>query len=268
MRRDLGVGDGSTPRSTRSSYSGWSPSTGLMIAVVLLVVASAVFAFWASRHRGSSVPSSTGGAQALATIRPSGIPSTVSTRLANIMSLSPTQRKSAPAFSLINQSGDRVSLHSLAGKVVVLEFMDPHCTDICPIVSKEFIDAYRKLGSYANRVVFAAINVNQYALSVQDVAHFTSEQGLNSIPSWQFLTTNNLSSLKQLWASYGIQVQSRGPTADVIHSSIVYFISPHGTEQYLASPQVDHTAGGTAFLPLSQQEAWGQGIAAIAKSML
>ena len=46
------------------------------------------------------------------------------------------------------------------GKVVVLEFMDPHCTDIYPIVSQEFIDAYHDLGRAAGDVVFAAVNVN------------------------------------------------------------------------------------------------------------
>jgi len=46
-----------------------------------------------------------------------------------------------------------MSMASLRGKVVVLEFMDPHGTNICPIVSHEFIDAYKDRGAARARVV-------------------------------------------------------------------------------------------------------------------
>lgn len=62
------------------------------------------------------------------------------------MQLSPVPVTRAPGFTLTDQDGQAMSLASLRGRAVVLEFMDPHCTDICPIVSREFIDAYRDLG--------------------------------------------------------------------------------------------------------------------------
>ena len=40
--------------------------------------------------------------------------------------------------------------------------MDPHCADICPIVSQEFLAAYRDLGAAASHAVFVAVNVNAY----------------------------------------------------------------------------------------------------------
>jgi len=57
------------------------------------------------------------------------------------MQLSPVPVARAPGFLLTDQAGHAVSLTSLRGRVVVLEFMDPHCTCICPIVSQEFISA-------------------------------------------------------------------------------------------------------------------------------
>jgi cytochrome oxidase Cu insertion factor (SCO1/SenC/PrrC family) len=39
-------------------------------------------------------------------------------------------------------------------------WLDPRCVDICPLVSQEYIDAYRGLGRDASRAVFVAINVN------------------------------------------------------------------------------------------------------------
>ena len=112
-------------------------------------------------------------ASSLAQTRVSGIPASVSTSLANLMVLSPVPADRAPGFTLTDQSGHTMSLASLHGKVVVLQFMDPHCTDICPIVSAEFVKAYHDLGPLASKVVFAAVNVNAYHARVQDMAKYT-----------------------------------------------------------------------------------------------
>ena len=129
---------------------------------VMILAASAAYAVICARQH-----------QEAAGLRPSGIPASVSTSLANLMQLSPVPVTSAPGFTLTDQGGHAMSLASLRGRVVVLEFMDPHCTDICPIVSQEFLDAYRDLGASAPRVVFVAVNVNRYHLQVADVAAFS-----------------------------------------------------------------------------------------------
>src|SRR5260370_13675415 len=77
-------------------------------------------------------------------LRPTGIPGNIPTSLANLMQLSPIPGVRAPGFTLTDQRGHTMSLASLRGKVVVLEFMDPHCTAISPIVSQQFIDAYHQ----------------------------------------------------------------------------------------------------------------------------
>jgi cytochrome oxidase Cu insertion factor (SCO1/SenC/PrrC family) len=204
--------------------------------------------------------------QQAAGLRVSGIPASVSTSLANLMQLSPVPVTSAPGFTLTDQGGHAMSLASLRGRVVVLDFMDPHCTDICPIVSQEFIDAYRDLGASAPQVVFLAVNVNRYHLQVADVAAFSSEQRLTKIPAWHFLT-GSYPSLRAVWQAYQIEVNAPGPDADVIHSSQMYFIDPQGRERFLASPMADHTASGSPYLPASQLASWGQGIAQVASHL-
>jgi cytochrome oxidase Cu insertion factor (SCO1/SenC/PrrC family) len=199
-------------------------------------------------------------------VRPTGIPASVSTRVADMMQLSPVPASSAPGFTLTDQAGHTVSLASFRGRVVVLEFMDPHCTDICPIVSQEFIAAYRDLGRLASRVAFVAVNVNHYHLRVADVAAFSSEQRLTTIPSWYFLT-GTYPSLQAVWQAYDVSVYAPGPNADVQHSSAMYFIDRQGRERYLASPMVDHTAAGSSYLPADQLTAWGQGIAQVARQL-
>jgi cytochrome oxidase Cu insertion factor (SCO1/SenC/PrrC family) len=225
----------------------------LVSGVIAIVLASlvAVTILVATRQRSATL------------LRPSGIPPIVSTSLANLMQLSPLPHRPAPGFTLTDQNGRTMALSALRGKVVVLEFMDPHCVDICPIVSQEFVDAYHDLGPAAGKVVFAAINVNQYHAAVAAMAGYSREHGLTSIPSWHFFT-GPLPALESAWRAYGITVQAPSPNADIVHTSAIYFIGPTGQEMFLASPMADHTRKGTAFLPASQLAEWGHGIALLA----
>src|ERR1035437_6547831 len=133
------------------------------------LVATIVFTFVLVTHlnQNNQIPN----------VRVSGIPSTVSTPLANLMSLSPVPPRSAPGFRLTDQKGRNISLLSFRGKDVVLEFMDPHCVDICPLVSQEFVDAFHDLGVTSTHVVFLAVNVNQYR----------SEEHTSELQSRQYL---------------------------------------------------------------------------------
>jgi protein SCO1/2 len=205
-------------------------------------------------------------AHKLPLIRPAGLPADVNTALAGLMQLSPVPHAAAPGFSLTDQAGRTVTLASLRGKVVVLTFMDSHCTDICPLVSREFRDAANDLGGGASRVVFVAVNVNPFHRGVADVAAFSSAEHLDSIGTWHFVT-GPVSALRQVWNAYQVQVVAPSPNKDVIHTSLVYFIDPAGRERYVASPMADHTAAGTAFLPPGQLASWGRGIALVARAL-
>ena len=114
-------------------------------------------------------------------LRVTGIPSIVPTSLANLMGLTPVPPKLAAGFTLTDQRGHQVSLEEFRGHPIVLEFMDPHCTDICPLVSSEFVDANQDLGATLPRVEFLAINVNLHHARVSDVATFSKDHGLDSI---------------------------------------------------------------------------------------
>ena len=196
--------------------------------------------------------------------RPSGIPASVTDAQINLMELSPVPARPAPGFTLTDQDGRTLSLSALRGKVVVLEFMDPHCTDICPLVSQEYVDAYRDLGRLAGSVVFAAVNVNPYHAAVSDTLAFSREQRLITIPDWHFFT-GPVPDLRKVWEGYDVVVQAPNPAADIVHTSAIYFIDRAGRERFVASPMADHTASGTSFLPAGQLPAWGQGIAQIAR---
>lgn len=227
------------------------------LATVSGVAFATAFAFAATRL-GTHQPQA---------IRPTGIPANVSTRLAGVMQLSPVPGSTAPGFTLTDQDGKTVSLASMRGKEVVLTFMDPHCTDLCPIISREFIDAYHDLGTAASKVVFLAVNVNKYHGSVAAMAAYSREQGLDSVPSWHFMT-GPVPVLKKIWSGYQIYVDAPNPNADVIHTSLVYFIDPAGHERYVVAPMDDHTRKGAAYLPAGQLNQWATGIALVARDVL
>ncbi len=222
------------------------------------VLAAGLLTYLVVRHRDQQ--------DSLAGIRPSGIPASISTQLANLMGLSPVPARPAPGFTLTDEHGRTLTLASLKGHAVVLEFMDPHCIDICPIVSQEFINAYRDLGGAASRAVFMAVNVNPYFRSVRDVAAFSREHQLTTIPSWHFLT-GPLASLRAVWRAYQIEVQAPGRNADIVHTSVVYFIDPSGRERFAAAPMANHTAKGRAYLPADALAAWGRGIALVTRQL-
>lgn len=250
----------SAPGTSHAKNVSWmrrGPGLVLIGALAFLVVISGFIAVTAMRYRNQqSQPP-----------RLTGIPSSVSSSLADLMALSPLASTRAPDFSLVDQFGHPLTLSSLRGRAVVMEFMDTHCTDICPIVSQEFVDAYHDLGASASRVTFVAVNVNQYHARVADVATFSQNHQLDTIPSWHFVT-GSTSSLKTVWKNYGIDVIARGPNADVVHSSEIFFIDASGHERFIANPVVDHTSAGTAYLPGGQITSWGQGIALTARSLV
>lgn len=159
--------------------------------------------------------------------------------------------KTAPLFTLTDQHGKTVSLSSLRGKVVVLNFMDPVCTDVCPIVSAELVQANQLLGNKGQDVEFLAVNVNQYHESQADVQKFSKAHGLSNLPNWHFLT-GDTATLKAVWKAYGISVVPN-PSGDVEHSSFMFFIDKQGHEAYVADPDNKKSTIGS----------WAHGIQAV-----
>lgn len=229
-------------------------------ALAIALAGSAGTAYAVVRARQASTEQS---------LRPSGIPASISTSLANEMAMDALGRQAAPPFTLSDQAGRRISLSSFRGKVVVLDFMDDRCTNVCPVVSAEFIAAHRDLGPLASKVVFIGVNANPFYRSVRDVAAFTSEQRLSVIPDWHYFT-GTLPELRDVWSRYHITITAPNRN-DVIHTSAIYVIDPSGRERFLADadvevPQVKYRSNGQAYIPGGTESAWGHGIAELARA--
>jgi protein SCO1/2 len=168
--------------------------------------------------------------------------------------------KPAPGFTLTDQSGRTLALSSLRGKAVAVYFMDPRCTDVCPLVAQEFIQADHELGALASRVQLIGVDVNPGYTARRWLTAFDAEHGLNRLANWHFVT-GTVAQLRQVWENYGIQVQVT-KTGDVVHTTVIDFIGPHGRLHGMAAPYALVRHNGTGYLPPGQLGQWATHIAA------
>lgn len=134
----------------------------------------------------------------------------------------------SPAFVLTDQAHRTVSSASLAGKLTLLTFLDPVCSDDCPLIANQLAEADRELGPLTGRIQIVAIDSNPLFSHVSDTAAFTASHGLTSLPNWHFLS-GQPETVQSLLSSYGIGVAV--PAVGMIqHGEGVYFLGSDGSE--------------------------------------
>ncbi|MDX6227228.1 MAG: hypothetical protein QOI76_618, partial [Frankiales bacterium] len=136
-------------------------------------------------------------------------------------------RRPAPDFELTDQKGVPVSSASLRGKLTLVTFLDPVCSDECPLIANQLAMADRDLGALSARFEIVAIDSNPLFTGVPDVAAFTTSHGLDDLANWHFLAGPS-NDLQRVTAAYGIAVQV--PSVGMIeHGEGIYFLGPDGT---------------------------------------
>jgi cytochrome oxidase Cu insertion factor (SCO1/SenC/PrrC family) len=148
---------------------------------------------------------------------------------------SPAGNIPAPGFELHDQKGRPISLAQFRGKVVVLSFVDSHCTTICPLMTESMVEALRLLGPSAAQVQLLGINANPLAMKVSDIADYTRAHQMEG--RWRFLT-GSLPELKQVWRSYHVYVAA--VHNDIDHEPIVILIDQQGRERTVYFTQLSY----------------------------
>lgn len=134
--------------------------------------------------------------------------------------------KPAPDFTLTNQFGQPMSLSQFRGKVVMLSFDDPKCTDICPLTTQSMVLAKELLGKAGASVQLLGVSANpEDANKVSDVMAYTRAHGL--VNQWDFLTGPG-AQLKKVWTDYKIAVQIAN--GDIDHTPALYLIDQQGRQ--------------------------------------
>jgi cytochrome oxidase Cu insertion factor (SCO1/SenC/PrrC family) len=133
----------------------------------------------------------------------------------------------AAPFDLTDQAGQPVTLASLRGKVVLLTFLDPVCTNDCPLIAQEFRQADQVLGSKSADVALVAIVANPLYRSVAYTRAFDRQERLTGVRNWLFLT-GSLAQLRRAWKDYYVTASLNGPGAMALHPDLAYVIDRRG----------------------------------------
>jgi len=128
---------------------------------------------------------------------PRYLPDSVVTRIKDGKEVTDTVWHRVANVRLVNQLGDTVSLDSLHGKVVLIDFFFTHCASICPILTRNLRhmqDALRlsdkaRLANAgdSNFVQFLSLTVDPVHDSAPVLARYADRYGVNS-DLWWMLT--------------------------------------------------------------------------------
>jgi cytochrome oxidase Cu insertion factor (SCO1/SenC/PrrC family) len=100
--------------------------------------------------------------------------------------------RAAPSYDLTNQLGQPVSSQSFRGKVQLVTFLDPYCTDTCPLVAANLAN-FEHLAAVpagiANKVQIVAFNLDPKNAGPAQMRAFLKQYGWNPDDlHWQYLT--------------------------------------------------------------------------------
>ncbi|MGH8128348.1 MAG: SCO family protein [Gammaproteobacteria bacterium] len=97
----------------------------------------------------------------------------------------------APDYTLTNQLGHTVQSKTFAGKVQVVTFLFPYCTDYCPLIAAHLVSLEQalKTAQLADKVQLVAFNVDPAHTGPKIMAAFMRQYGWDPHDThWQYLT--------------------------------------------------------------------------------
>jgi protein SCO1/2 len=150
--------------------------------------------------------------------------------------LAPVTPVAAPAFTLDDQFGKRVSLADYRGKAVLLTFLYVECPDVCPLITAALRTATDKLGPNAKDVKVVAISVDPVGDTPKAVRRYLAARGVLHRFTYLVGTRKQLSAV---WAKYHVAaVRDAKLKRQIGHTGIVIGIDAGGKERtyYPADP--------------------------------
>jgi protein SCO1/2 len=144
-------------------------------------------------------------------------------------------QRRAPDFALRDQTGAPISLAANRGRPVLLTFIDPACTSLCPLEAKVLDQVDRQLPA-AQRPVVVSVSVNPWANKPRFFRQDARKWRLDS--SWRWAVGSH-ARLARVWRAYSIAVQIRRFTAvgvtehRIDHTEGAYLIDRSGYQRAL-----------------------------------
>ena len=141
----------------------------------------------------------------------------------------------APAFVLTDQSGRRVALADLRGKVLALTFIYTTCRDTCPVLTAKMASMQDKLGAdFGAKVRFVSITVEPEVDTPPVLAAYARAHGAD-LAGWSFLTGAG-ADVQEVVRRYGAFARRARP-GEVDHLFLTSLIDARGVlrVQYLGT---------------------------------
>lgn len=139
-----------------------------------------------------------------------------------------------PEVSLIDQHGSTISLASLKGKPVLIDFIYTSCASTCPLLTAKMVSVARKLGpALGANVTIVSITLDPEHDSPAQLAKYAKTQGADAA-GWLFLT-GQPAQIDQVLALFRLR-RSREDDGSIMHSVSAFLLGPdgHQVRQYNA----------------------------------
>jgi protein SCO1/2 len=132
----------------------------------------------------------------------------------------------APDFALVDQDGRPVSLASLRGHVLLLDFIYTHCPGPCPILTARHVALQRALPpELAEKVRFVSISLDPARDTPEAMRAYATARGAD-LARWSFLT-GDTAAVTDVLERYGVGAQA-GANGEIEHLVVTYVIDAEG----------------------------------------
>jgi protein SCO1/2 len=132
----------------------------------------------------------------------------------------------APQFALTAETGKRVALADLRGKVLAVTFIYATCTDTCPLLTAKMAEIQRRLGrDFGPRVRFVSITVDPEVDTPEVLRGYAKAHGANA-EGWSFLTGTR-GEIAEVLRRYGVYAR-KNESGGVDHLFLTSLIDRSG----------------------------------------
>ncbi len=128
-------------------------------------------------------------------------------------------------FMLFDQHGNIKSLTDYRGKIVIITFTYTSCPDICLMTEANLFTVQNLLGDMKDKVAIISISIDPARDTVEHLANWTEDMGY----TWPHLTHTNHALISDVWAQFGIVVESGHLDEKLVEHHQVSVIYPDNT---------------------------------------
>lgn len=139
-----------------------------------------------------------------------------------------------PDVTLVNQYGHDVTLSSLKGRPVLIDFFYTTCPGPCPLMTARLVKVAKRLGpTLGEKITFVSVTIDPWHDRPPELLKYATDVGANE-KGWLFLT-GTPAQIKQLMAVYHMH-SVREKNGTIMHSVGFFLLGPdgHQVRQYAA----------------------------------